>query len=84
MRHAYVKAHDASEVRIHEVLKHAHKFPKISHSGINLFVYVGKEDIQKYMHHEVSITVYIGRIANQRKVPKWLPFKNCKSGSLNI
>ena len=24
------------------------------------------------------------RIANQRKVPKWLPFKNYKSKSLNI
>ena len=30
------------------------------------------------------MTVYMGRIANQRKVPKWLPFKNYKSESLNI
>ena len=22
------------------------------------------------------MTVYIGRIANQRKIPKWLPFEN--------
>ena len=28
--------------------------------------------------------VYMGKIANQRKVPKWLPFKNFKSASLNI
>ena len=27
------------------------------------------------MHYEVSMTGYMGRIANQRKVPKWLLFK---------
>ena len=31
-----------------------------------------------------SLTAYVGRIANQRKIPKWLPFKNYKSESLNI
>ena len=31
-----------------------------------------------------SVTAYVGRIANQRKIPKWLPFKNYKSESLNI
>ena len=31
-----------------------------------------------------SMTAYVGRIANQRKVPKSLPFKNYKSESLNI
>ena len=36
------------------------------------------------MQYEVSMTVCMGRIANQRKVPKWLPFKNYKSKSLNI
>ena len=30
------------------------------------------------------MTVYMGRRANQRKVPKWPPFKNCMSESLNI
>ena len=30
------------------------------------------------------MTAYIDRIANQRKIPKWLPFKNYKSESLNI
>ena len=29
--------------------------------------------------YEVSITIYVGRRANQRKVPKNLPFKNYKS-----
>ena len=28
------------------------------------------------MQYEASMTVYMGRIGNQRKVPKWLPFKN--------
>ena len=28
------------------------------------------------MQYEVSMTVCMGRIANQRKVPKLLPFKN--------
>ena len=52
----------------------AHKFQKISYSGIISFVYVGKEEILKYM----------GRIANQRKILNWLSFKNCMSESLNI
>ena len=29
--------------------------------------------------YEVSMTIYVGRRANQRKVPKNLPFKNYKS-----
>ena len=49
-----------------------------------LFVYEGKKEIHKYMQYEVSMTVCMGRIANQRKAPKWLPFKNYKSESLNI
>ena len=32
--------------------------------------------------YEVSMIIYAGRRANQRKIPKWLPFK--KSESLNI
>ena len=43
-------------------------------SGIIPFVYVGKKEILKYMSYEVSMTAYMGRIANQRKVSKWLPF----------
>ena len=54
------------------------------YSGINPFVYEGKEDIHKYMQYEVSNIVCMGRIANQREVPKWLPFKNYKSELLNI
>ena len=63
---------------------YAHKFQKIGYSGIIPFVYVGKEEIHKYMQYEVSIDVYMGRIKNQRKVPKWLPLENYKSESLNI
>ena len=33
---------------------YAHKFLKIGHSGIILFVHVGKEDTQKYKQYEVS------------------------------
>ena len=40
------------------------------------FVYVGEKKILKYMQYEVSVTVYMGRIANQKKISKWLPFKN--------
>ena len=64
--------------------KYAHKFEKISYSGIISFVYVGKEEIPKYLWYEVSMTGYMGRIANQRKLPKWLPFENYKSQPLNI
>ena len=46
---------------------------------VALFLFVGKEEMHKYMQYEVSMTVYVGRIAIQRKVPKWLPFKNYKS-----
>ena len=49
-------------------------------SGIVPFTYIGKEEIHKYMQYEASMTVHIGRTANQRKVTKWLPFqKNIKS-----
>ena len=51
--HAYVRAHDASK-------KNAHKFMKISYSGIISFVYAGKEEIHKYMQYEVSMTVLAG------------------------
>ena len=56
--------------------KNAHKFQKTSNSGIICFVYAGKEEILKYMWYEFSMTVFLGSIANQRKIPKWLPFKN--------
>ena len=36
------------------------------------------------MSYEVTMIVCMGRIANQRKVPKLLPFKNYKSDSINI
>ena len=66
---------------------YAHKFQKIGHSCIIPFVYdyVGKEQIHKYMQYDASMTIY-GSVANQRKVSKWLPFKNYKSDgeSLNI
>ena len=70
--------------RVHKFLKNAHKFQKISYSGIISFVYIDKEEILKYMWYEVSMTAYVGRIANQRKIPKCLPFKNYKSESLII
>ena len=59
-------------------------FTKKGDSGIIPFVYVGKKEILKYVQYEVSMTIYMGRIANQRKIPKWLAFKNNKSVSLNI
>ena len=84
MNHANVKVHGASESRVYEFLKNAHKFQKISYSGIISVVYVGKEEILKYMQYEVYMAAKMGRIANQRKIPKWLRFKNYKSESLNI
>ena len=59
-------------------------FIKIGYSGIIPFVYQGKEEIHMYMQYEVSMTVCMGRTANQRKVPKWLPFKNYELESLNV
>ena len=55
----------------------------MSHT-IALHVYEGKEEIHTYMQYEVSMTVCMGRTTSQRKVPKWLPFKNYKSESINI
>ena len=51
-------------------------FQEIGQSGIVSFAYVGKDEIHKY---EASMTVHMGMSANQRKVPKWLLFKNYKS-----
>ena len=51
-------------------LENAHKFEKTGYSPIISFMHAGKEVIDKYMQYEVSMTVYIGRIANQRKIPK--------------
>ena len=44
------------------------------------------EGINMNVHtkYEVSMTIYMGRTAHQRKIPKWLPFKKYKSESLNI
>ena len=40
-----------------------------------LFVYVGKEEIKKYMKYEVSMTAYMGRVTNQRKIPNGFHLK---------
>ena len=56
----------------------------MGYSGIIPFVHIGKKEMHKYVQFEVSITVYVGRIANQTKVPKWLPLKNFTSESLII
>ena len=45
------------------------KFQKKDYSGIISFVYVGTEKIHAYMQYEVFMSVHMGRIANQRKVP---------------
>ena len=59
-------------------------FRKKGYSGIISSVCEGKQEIHKYMQYEVSMTVCMSGTTNQRKVPKWLPFKNYKSKSLNI
>ena len=43
--------------------------------------------MHKYIQYEVSMIGNMhtmGRITNQRNVPKWLPFKNYETESLNI
>ena len=45
-------------------------FRKKGYCGIIPFVYEGKEEIHKYMQYEVSMTVCVGWITNQRKVQK--------------
>ena len=57
---------------------------KKGYIGIIPFVCLGKEQIHKYMQYEVSVSVHVGRVANQRKVPKWMPFIKYKSELLNI
>ena len=47
-------------------------------------MYEGKEETHKYMQYEMSVTVCVGLITNQRKITKWLSFKNYKLESLNI
>ena len=62
----------------------AHKFQKKGYSAIIPFVYEGKDMIHKHMQYEVSMTVCMGRIANQGNIPKWLPFEIYILESLNI
>ena len=62
----------------------AHKFQEIGYSGIVPFMYEGKEEIHKNMQYVVSMTVSMGRTTNNKKILKWQPFKNYKSGLLNI
>ena len=78
----HVKVHDALE-GVHEFLKNAHKFQKISYSGIIPLVEKVKKRYLSICDMK-SMTVYIGSITNQREVTKWLPFKNYKSESLDI
>ena len=59
-------------------------FKNIVYSGFISFVYEDKEKIHKSVQYEVPMTDCIARIANQRKIPEWLPFKNYKSELLNI
>ena len=40
--------------------------------------------VHNHNKYKVSVTIYVDRRANQRKLPKWLPLKNYKSDSLNI
>ena len=42
-------------------------FRKIGHSGIVPLTYIGKEEIQKFMQYEASMTVYVGSTANPKK-----------------
>ena len=72
------------EVKSKQILRKWSCISEKGDSGIIPFLYEGKEEIHKYMQLEVSMTVYMGRIANQRKVPKWLPLKNYMSESQNI
>ena len=60
----------SEKLRVSAFQENCHKFEKIGYSGIIPFVYEGKEVIHKYMQYEVSMTVCMARIANQRKIPK--------------
>ena len=51
--------------RVYEFQQNGHKFQKIGYSGNIPFMHEGKEGIHKYMQYEVSMTVCMGRIANQ-------------------
>ena len=45
-------------------------FRKKGYSGLIPFAHEGKEEINKHMQYAVSMTVCVGRIANQRKSTK--------------
>ena len=36
-------------------------------------------NVNVHTKYEVSMTIYVSRRGNQRKITKWLPFKNYKS-----
>ena len=54
------------------------------YTSIISFVYIGKEEIHEYVQYEISITIYMGRIENQKGVPKWLPFEHHMLKALTI
>ena len=59
-------------VRAHEVQLTsvcAHEFQKIAYSDIIPFVYIGKEEIHKYMQYEVSMNIY-GQDSKSKKSTK--------------
>ena len=45
--------------------------------------HIAEINVNIHKKYEVSMAMYVGRRANQRKIPKCLPFKNYKSESLN-
>ena len=45
--HVYIKVHDASEVRRILIFKNAHKFQKMSYSGIIPVMSIGNKEILK-------------------------------------
>ena len=56
----------------------------ISHNNQNSNQHIVGIHVNVHTKYEVSMTIYVGRRANQRIIPKWLPLKNYKSESQNI
>ena len=70
--------------QINEKYQHGCHLETISQNNQKINQHIVGINVHVHTKYEVSLTVYVGRRANLLKIPKWLPFKNYKSESLNI
>ena len=72
------------EEQINEKQQNGCHLKTMSQNNQNSNQHVVGKNVNVNTKYEVFTTIYVGRRANKKKKPKWLPFKNNSSESLNI